>query len=65
MAGIDIVGHIPSQVLERLEPQNEQEACAIVKQARLDRWSLSIEGGGTRAGLGRPIKTDEIGRAHV
>ena len=54
------MGQIPSQVLERLEPQNEQEACAIVKQARLDRWSLSIEGGGTRAGLGRPIKTDAV-----
>ena len=49
-----------TQLMERFEPQSEQEACDIVRQARLDRWSLAIEGGGTRAGFGRPIAADAV-----
>ncbi len=49
-----------TMLIERLQPQSEQEACEIVKQAKLDRWSLAIEGGGTRAGLGRPVQADAV-----
>jgi len=49
-----------TSLIERLAPQSEQEACEIVKQARLDRWTLSIEGGGTRSGLGRPVQADAV-----
>lgn len=49
-----------TKMIERLEPQSEQDACEIVKQARLDRWSLAIQGGGTRSGLGRPVQADAI-----
>jgi glycolate oxidase FAD binding subunit len=49
-----------TKMIERLEPQSEQDACEIVKQARLDRWSLAIQGGGTRSGLGRPVQADAV-----
>ena len=43
-----------------LQPASEAEACEIVAQARAHGRTLSIEGGGTRAGLGRPIACDSV-----
>ncbi|MDB5570918.1 MAG: linked oxidase domain protein, partial [Hyphomicrobiales bacterium] len=40
--------------MTRLTPATEQEAAELVREGR----TLSVEGGGTRAGLGRPIQTD-------
>ncbi len=37
-------------------PASEIEAIDIVRAARADRTPLAIEGGGTRAGLGRPTQ---------
>lgn len=36
-------------------PRTEDEAAAIIADARANREKLVIEGGGTRAGLGRPL----------
>lgn len=41
-----------------LAPVSEQEACDLIRAARADGRTLEIKGGGTRAGLGRPIQTD-------
>ena len=35
-------------------PATEAEACAVVSEARATRRPLSLQGGATRAGLGRP-----------
>ncbi len=35
-------------------PATEAEACTVVSQARAARRPLILQGGGTRAGLGRP-----------
>jgi len=40
-----------------LLPRSEPEACDMVARARTIREPLSIQGGGTRTMLGRPIKT--------
>ncbi|HMN72250.1 MAG TPA: FAD-binding protein [Rhodoblastus sp.] len=40
-------------------PATETDLCAIVADARARRTPLAIEGGGTRAGLGRPAQTAE------
>ena len=40
-------------------PASESDLCAIVTRARANKTPLSIEGGGTRAGLGRPPQTAE------
>ena len=45
---------------QTLQPASEAEACEIVAQARAHGRTLSIEGGGTRAGLGRPIACDSV-----
>lgn len=44
----------------RLEPSSEAEVCEIIREARATRRSFMIEGGGTRAGLGRPVAADAI-----
>ena len=38
-------------------PTTESDLCAIVAEARARKAPLAIEGGGTRAGLGRPSQT--------
>jgi len=40
-------------------PATESDLCAIVDDARAKKTPLAIEGGGTRAGLGRPVQTAE------
>lgn len=40
-------------------PVTESDLCAIVAEARAKKTPLAIEGGGTRAGLGRPSQTAE------
>ncbi len=40
-------------------PATESDLCAIVAEARAKKTPLAIEGGGTRAGLGRPVQTAE------
>lgn len=41
------------------QPATESDLCAIVVEARANKTPLAIEGGGTRAGLGRPSQTAE------
>lgn len=41
-------------------PENETEAAEAVTAARAARRPLAIIGGGTRAGLGRPVATDTL-----
>ncbi len=41
------------------QPATESDLCAIVADARAKKTPLAIEGGGTRAGLGRPTQTAE------
>lgn len=41
-----------------LTPTTEDEACAAVTDAVASRAPLSIEGGGTKAGIGRPAQTE-------
>jgi glycolate oxidase FAD binding subunit len=40
-------------------PASVEEACDIVRAARSGNRTLQIAGGGTRAGLGRPVETDD------
>ena len=40
-------------------PATESDLCAIVAEARAKKTPLALEGGGTRAGLGRPVQTAE------
>jgi glycolate oxidase FAD binding subunit len=42
-----------------LEPASEAEAEAMVIEARAARRPLVIQGGGTRAGLGRPVEAED------
>ncbi|MDF2119092.1 FAD-binding protein [Roseiarcaceae bacterium H3SJ34-1] len=42
-----------------LAPTSEAQAADIIRAARTARQTLSLEGGGTRAGFGRPVQTDE------
>ncbi len=46
--------------MSTLVPENENQAIEIVKDAKARRQPLAIEGGGTRAGLGRPMQTAAI-----
>lgn len=46
--------------MKRLAPATVEEACEIVREARGDNRTFRIEGGGTRAGLGRPVDGDAI-----
>lgn len=39
-----------------LAPSSEQDACGMVRAARADGRTFEIRGGGTRAGLGRPVQ---------
>ena len=39
------------------KPRTESDVAEIVMDARTARTPLAIEGGGTRAGLGRPVTT--------
>lgn len=41
-----------------LTPTTEDEACAAVTDAAASRTPLAIEGGGTRAGIGRPAQSE-------
>ncbi len=41
-------------------PISEAQACDCIASARADKSSLQIVGGGTRAGLGRPVHADAI-----
>ena len=41
-------------------PISEAQACDCIASARADKRSLQIVGGGTRAGLGRPVHADAI-----
>ena len=41
-------------------PATEAEACAAVAEARAARRPLRLEGGGTRAGLGRPTNAVDV-----
>lgn len=41
-----------------LTPTTEDEACAAVTDAVASRAPLAIEGGGTKAGIGRPAQTE-------
>jgi glycolate oxidase FAD binding subunit len=41
-------------------PATETEACTIVSECRAARQPLRIEGGGTRAGLGRPTNATDV-----
>ena len=42
------------------EPASEAEACALVAEARAGRRPLTLRGGGTRAGLGRPSNATDV-----
>lgn len=46
--------------MKETAPSSSAEVCAIIKSARADNRTLRIEGGGTRAGLGRPVQADEL-----
>jgi glycolate oxidase FAD binding subunit len=46
--------------LQTLSPATEEEAAALVVDARARRGRLGIVGGGTRSGLGRPIEVDAM-----
>ncbi len=41
-------------------PSTAAEACTLVREHRAQNRTLRIEGGGTRAGLGRPVQSDAI-----
>ena len=43
-----------------LTPKTETEAADVVREARAARRPLAIQGGGTRAGLGRPVQADAV-----
>lgn len=43
-----------------IQPATEAEAMAAVEAARAGRRKLRIEGGGTRAGLGRPVAAQDV-----
>ena len=43
-----------------LAPGDEAEAAAMVIEAREGRRPMRIEGGGTRAGLGRPVEAETV-----
>jgi glycolate oxidase FAD binding subunit len=45
---------------EVLTPKDEADAAAMIKAARSEKRALMIEGGGTRAGLGRPVKAGSV-----
>ncbi len=45
---------------QNLQPANEAQACDIILQARADKRTLAIEGGGTRSGLGRHAPCDAV-----
>jgi glycolate oxidase FAD binding subunit len=49
-------GPLPAGESERLTPGTEAELAAMVAEAAAGRTLLRIEGGGTRAGLGRPVE---------
>ena len=42
-----------------LAPDTEAQAADMVRMARAAGTTLTLQGGGTRAGLGRPVQTDE------
>jgi glycolate oxidase FAD binding subunit len=46
--------------VNRFVPASLEEACDIVRAARSDSRALQIAGGGTRAGLGRPVQADDV-----
>jgi len=41
-------------------PANEAEAQAVIAEAASRRAPLSLEGGGTKRGIGRPTQTDGV-----
>ena len=43
-----------------MQPETEAQACEIIAQARADKRTLALEGGGTRAGLGRPVDCEGV-----
>jgi glycolate oxidase FAD binding subunit len=43
-----------------MQPSTEAEACDIIAETRAGKRTLRIEGGGTRAGFGRPIACDGV-----
>lgn len=43
-----------------LTPASEAEAAAMVIEARAMRRPMRLQGGGTRAGLGRPVEADTV-----
>ncbi len=45
---------------EILSPSSEAETAEAVRAARAAHRSIMIEGGGTRAGLGRPVAADRV-----
>ncbi|MHB8884254.1 MAG: glycolate oxidase subunit GlcE [Methylovirgula sp.] len=45
---------------EILSPASEAETAEAVREARAARRPIMIEGGGTRAGLGRPVAADRV-----
>jgi glycolate oxidase FAD binding subunit len=45
---------------EVLSPSTEAEAVEAIREARSSRRPIVIEGGGTRAGLGRPVVADRL-----
>ncbi len=45
-------------------PATEEECAAVIRDAREKKSTLAIEGGGTRAGLGRPVQADAILSTH-
>jgi glycolate oxidase FAD binding subunit len=47
-------------VSEVFVPASEAEACDCIASARSDKRTLEIVGGGTRAGLGRPVHADAV-----
>ena len=47
-----------STLTAQLVPETEAQACAMIAEARAQGRTLAIEGGGTRAGFGRPMQAD-------
>lgn len=45
---------------EALSPSTESEAADAIREARAAHSTVVIEGGGTRAGLGRPVEAERV-----
>ncbi len=47
-------------MIEILSPTTESEAAEVIRAARAEKRPIVVQGGGTRAGLGRPVAADRL-----